>query len=93
VTRGWTWETSQVQYPSPPTAAALKFIWNEDKKRMRIFYGLNGSGPIHEMPQSEAGLHFGRPLTESTTIYILMSNGSIDIDRFEVRPINTDKRT
>jgi hypothetical protein len=53
---------------------------------MRILYGLDGSGPIHEMPQSEAGLHFGRPLTESTTIYILMSNGTIDIDHFEVTP-------
>jgi hypothetical protein len=86
VTRGWSWGASQAEYSSPPTAAALKFIWDEDKRRMRIFYGLNGSDAIHEMPQNEAGLHFGRPLSESTTIYILMSNGTIDIDHFEVTP-------
>ncbi|MHC4665949.1 MAG: SUMF1/EgtB/PvdO family nonheme iron enzyme [Planctomycetota bacterium] len=86
VTRGWTWGTSQVRYSKPPTAAVLKFIWNEDKKRMRIFYGLDGSGPINEMPQSKAGIYFGRPLSESTAAYIMMSNGKADVDHFEVTP-------
>jgi len=85
--RGWTFGKEQVRYSKPPTSATLKFIWNEDGRRMRILYGFDGTQPINELPQSKAGLYFGKPFTESTTIYILMSNGTINIDRFEIRPI------
>ncbi|MHC4482988.1 MAG: hypothetical protein ACYSW4_05520 [Planctomycetota bacterium] len=53
------------------------------------FCGLNGAEPITEIPLSKAGSYFGKPLTESTTIYILMSNGRIDIDHFEITPIDS----
>jgi hypothetical protein len=53
------------------------------------FYSLNGAELITEIPLSKAGLYFGKPLTESTTIYILMSNGRFDINHFEITPIDS----
>jgi formylglycine-generating enzyme required for sulfatase activity len=85
--RGWTLGTQQGRYLRPPTSANIKFIWNENSKRMRIFYGLNGAKATTELPASTTGLYFGRALTESTTFYILMSNGRINIDHFEIKPI------
>jgi hypothetical protein len=41
------------------------------------------------MPQSKAGLYFAKPLTESTVIYLLMTNGSMDIDRYEIKSTGT----
>jgi hypothetical protein len=54
----------------------------------RIFYALDGTELGVELPQSKAGLYFGKPFTESTTIYILMSNGRIDLDHFQTEPID-----
>ena len=76
-----------VKCSTPPTAAQLKFIYNQKTKRMRIFYGLNGAKATTELPQSKVGVYFAKPLTESTAVYIMMSNGNVDLDHFEIKPI------
>jgi hypothetical protein len=74
-------------YPVPPKSAMLKLTYDENTRRIRIYYGINGADAVTELPQSAAGLYFGRPLQESTAVYIMMSNGSVDVDRFEIRPM------
>ena len=70
----------------PPTSVKLRFVWNEKTKQWRVFYGLNGQDPTTEFPESRAGLFYESPLTESCAAYFLMSNGSMDIDHFEIKP-------
>jgi formylglycine-generating enzyme required for sulfatase activity len=82
------WPRGAVKCAKPPVSAKLRFIYNEDAKQVRIFYGLNGGEATTELPQSKAGIYFGRPLSESTAAYIMMSNGRVDVDHFEIRPIN-----
>jgi hypothetical protein len=82
------WPRETVKCEKPPVSAKLRFIYNEDAKQIRIFYGLNGDEATTELPQSKAGIYFGRPLSESTAAYIMMSNGRVDIDHFEIKPIN-----
>ena len=38
-----------------------------------------------EISQSKAGLYFGKQFTESTVLYILMSNGQADLDNFKIK--------
>jgi hypothetical protein len=76
-----------VQYSTPPTSAKLKFTYNENTRRVRISYGLDGAEATTELPPSKAGVYFGRQLSESTAAYIMMSNGSVDLDHFEIKPI------
>ena len=75
-----------IKYSIPPTAAQLKFIYDEKTRRMHVFYGLNGAKATTELPQSEVGFCFAEPLSESTAIYIMMSNGQVDLDYFEIKP-------
>jgi len=82
------WPRDNVRYSKPPTSAKLKFIYDENRKQVRIFYGLNGDEAATEFPHSKAGIYFGKPLTESTAAYIMMSNGNVDLDYFEIKPIN-----
>ncbi len=77
----------RIEYARPPTSANLKFIYHENNQQVRIFYGLNGEEPVHELPYSKAGIFFGRPLTECTAVYIMMSNGRVDCDYFEIKPL------
>jgi hypothetical protein len=71
----------------PPTTVKLRLIWNEKTRQWKIFYGLNGDEPTMEIPESKAGLYYESPLTESTSAFFLMSNGSMDIDHFQITPI------
>jgi len=77
-----------VKYSKPPTAAQLKFIYNQKTRRLRVFYGLNGAKATTELPQSKVGVYFAEPLSECTAAYIMMSNGNVDLDYFEIKPIN-----
>jgi len=77
-----------VRYSRPPTEARLKFIYNQKTRRMRVFYGLNGAKAATELPQSKAGVYFAAPLSESTAAYIMMSNGQVDLDYYEIRPLS-----
>jgi len=76
-----------VKYSKPPTSVQLKFIYNHKTRRLRVFYGLNGAGPTTELPQSKAGVYFAAPLSECTAVYIMMSNGQVDLDYYEVKPL------
>ncbi len=81
----------EVSLSSPPRAAKVKFTWNEDSKRWRIFYGLDGDEPTTELPKSKAGLEHQTAVSESAAAFFLMSNGSMDIDYFEVEPLNIER--
>jgi hypothetical protein len=76
-----------VKYSIPPTEAQLKFIYNQKTRQMRVFYGLNGAEATTELPQSKAGAYFADALSECTTAYIMMSNGQVDLDYFEMKPL------
>jgi hypothetical protein len=77
-----------VNYSIPPTEAQLKFIYNQETRRLRVFYGLNGAEAATELPQSEVGVYFAAPLSESTAAYIMMSTGQVDLDYFEMKPLS-----
>ncbi len=77
----------EVRYSTPPKLAKARLIWNEDRKQWRIFYGLNGAEPTTELPQSEAGIYFGKPFSETTAVYLVVDHGSADFDHFEIKPI------
>ncbi|MHC4572927.1 MAG: SUMF1/EgtB/PvdO family nonheme iron enzyme [Planctomycetota bacterium] len=78
----------QVRYSTPPRLAKARLIWNENKRQWRIFYGLNGDEPTTELPQSKAGIYFGKPLSETTAVYLVVDHGRADFDHFEIKPIN-----
>jgi len=77
-----------VKYSTPPTAAQLKFIYNQKTRHLRVFYGLNGARATTELPQSKAGVYFAEPLSETTATYIMMSTGQVDLDYFEIKPLS-----
>jgi len=77
----------RVRYSSPPRSFNLKVLYNEDTKRVRLFYGFDGAEAMTEMPESKAGIYFGEPLTESSAIFLLLSSASIDFDHFQMKPL------
>ncbi|MHC4498557.1 MAG: sialidase family protein, partial [Planctomycetota bacterium] len=77
-----------IRLPAPPTAAKLRFIWNQQQRQWRIFYGLNGQDPTTEIPESKTGLYYKTPISESCSAFFLMSNGKVDIDYFEITPVD-----
>ena len=66
----------------------IKTLWNYGTKRWRVFYGLNGEEPVNELPASKKGIYLGTPFTEATSCYIMAANGGVDVDHFEIKPIN-----
>ncbi|MHC4635998.1 MAG: SUMF1/EgtB/PvdO family nonheme iron enzyme [Planctomycetota bacterium] len=83
--RGWMIETKD-QIAETPRSVKLRLLWNHSTQRLRIYYGLNGDEPVHELPLSRTGIYYGKPLSDSNACYFLMSNGSIDLDHFEIKP-------
>jgi len=81
-----------VRYETPPTAAKIRISYDEQSRRIRIWYGINGDDANSELPYSDAGIYTGRPFTESTAVYIMMSNGRVDLDNFEIRPVKWKQR-
>jgi sulfatase modifying factor 1 len=77
----------QVRYSTQPDSAKARLLWNENTRQWRIFYGLNGEEPTNELPQSTAGIYFGKPLSEATAVYLLVDHGSADFDYFEIEPL------
>ena len=76
-----------VELSSPPKSIKLKFIYNDLTRRWRMFYGLNGAEPTAEFPGSIEGIQWTEPTSESCAAYVLMSNGSVDLDHFELKPL------
>ena len=78
----------KVPLDKPPKSVKIKIIHDESTFRWRIFYGLNGAEPITEFSKSKSGVYMKSPTNESCAAYILMSNGSVDLDNFEIRPMS-----
>jgi len=79
---------SAVRYEEAPTSAKLRFTYDEGTRQVRIFYGPDGDEATTELAHSKAGIYFGKPLSECTAAYIMMSNGRVDLDSFDIKPIN-----
>jgi hypothetical protein len=77
----------QVRFDKPPESARFRLVYDEPTRQIRVYYGLNGDEPDAEMPQSASGLHFAEPLTESTVVYLLFSNGRMELDQYKVKPV------
>jgi len=76
-----------VRYSQIPRKAKARLIWNEHNRQWKIFYGLNGEEPTTELPQSAKGIYFGKPFSETTSVYLVVDHGSADFDYFEIKPI------
>jgi hypothetical protein len=76
-----------VKFSKVPKSLKAKFVWNEKTRRCRVFYGFNGSEPTTEMPRSKAGLVLTEPFSESNAAYVLMTEGSLDVEHFEIKPL------
>ena len=85
--RGWLYEKTQVPLEKAPVSARVRLVWRAVERRMRIFYGLDGEPATRELPQSERGIHFGKSFGESTTLYVVTSNGTMDVDHVAVRAL------
>jgi hypothetical protein len=69
-----------------PRSVKARFTYDARTGRCRVFYGFDGAEPSTEMPGSKAGLVLAEPFSESNAAYILMSEGTVELDHFEVRP-------
>jgi hypothetical protein len=77
-----------VKLEEPPKSAKIRFTYDDTTRRWRVFYGLNGAEPTNEFKRSQIdGIYFGESTSESIGAYVLMSNGSVDLDHYEIRPI------
>ena len=76
-----------VKFSKVPKSLKAKFVWNEKTRRCRVFYGFNGSEPTTEMPRSKAGLVLTEPFSESNAAYVLMTEGNLDVEHFEIKPL------
>jgi hypothetical protein len=71
-----------------PKSIKARFIYDAPTGKCRLFYGLDGAEPVTEMPGSIAGLKLAEPFSESNAAYILMSEGTVDCDHFEIKPLD-----
>ena len=71
-----------------PRSIKVRFTYDAKTGQCRAFYGFNGDGPTTEMPGSIAGLKLAEPFSESNAAYILLSEGTVDLDHFEIKPLN-----
>jgi len=75
-------------YYSPPESVKIRFVYSEKTLRCRFFYGINGSDAITESRMSKEGLYLSQPFSESNAVVFLATGGSIDVDHFEIKPID-----
>jgi hypothetical protein len=70
----------------PAKSAKIKFTYDDGTRRWRVFYGLDGDEPLNEFHRSKVdGIYFGESTSESSAAYVLMSQGSVDFDYFEIK--------
>jgi formylglycine-generating enzyme required for sulfatase activity len=74
-----------VELETVPKSLRARFVYDEAARRLRVFYGLDGSEPTVEHPESAAGITFGRPFTESTAAYLTITNGRMDLEHYSVK--------
>jgi len=77
-----------VVLPEPPKSAKIRFTYDDPTRRWRVFWGLNGAEPVTEFTRSQMGIYFKESTSESIGAYVLMSNGSVDLDYFEIKPVS-----
>jgi hypothetical protein len=75
------------EYYRPPESVKIRFVYNEKTLRCRFFYGINGSDAT-ESKMSKEGFYLSQPFSESNAVILLATGGSIDIDHFEIKPID-----
>jgi formylglycine-generating enzyme required for sulfatase activity/lysophospholipase L1-like esterase len=80
-------KNQEVRYSTVPASAKAKLIWNENKKQWKIFYGFNGDDPTIELPQSKAGIFYGKPFSETTAVSLVVDHGSAEFDNFQIKPV------
>jgi hypothetical protein len=75
-----------VALPEPAKSAKIKFTYDDATRRWRVFYGLDGAEPVNEFHRSKVdGIYFGESTSEANAAYVLMSQGSVDLEYFEIR--------
>ncbi|MHC4388890.1 MAG: hypothetical protein ACYSX1_09805, partial [Planctomycetota bacterium] len=79
-------KNQEVRYSTVPASAKAKLIWNENKKQWKIFYGFNGDDPTIELPQSKAGIFYGKPFSETTAVSLVVDHGSAEFDKSNLSP-------
>jgi formylglycine-generating enzyme required for sulfatase activity len=82
--------TLRDRYPvalaQPPKSAKIKFTYDDATRRWRVFYGLDGDEPVNEFKRSQTeGVYFKEQTSEALGAYVLMSQGSVDLDYFEIK--------
>jgi len=81
-------EGADVRYDKTPEVFAIRTLWNASTRRWRVFYGFDGAEAVNELERSKAGIYLDQPFTEATSCYIMAANGAIDVDEFEIRPLD-----
>jgi formylglycine-generating enzyme required for sulfatase activity len=79
--------TDQASFSSPPESARIRLVWDAKDRRYRVFYGINSSEAVTELPASVEGVYLGSEFTESASLYILVSKGVVEVDRCEIKPL------
>ncbi len=77
----------KIPLAKPIDSIKLRLIYKEKTLRWRIYYGIDGAEPTTEVKESKEGIYYKRATTESLSAFFMMSNGRIDIDHFEIKPI------
>ncbi|MHC4646696.1 MAG: SUMF1/EgtB/PvdO family nonheme iron enzyme [Planctomycetota bacterium] len=77
-----------IELTEMPGSVKARFTYNAKTGQCRAFYGFNGAEPTTEMPGSIAGMKLAEPFSESNAAYILMSEGTVDLDHFEIKPLS-----
>ncbi|TFG50996.1 MAG: glycoside hydrolase [Candidatus Brocadiia bacterium] len=81
----------KVEFKSAPKSAKFRLVYDENSRRIRYYYGLDGAQPDTETPQSSAGINLSSPLTESTVVFLLFTDGKMNLDHYQVNPIDTKR--
>jgi sulfatase modifying factor 1 len=70
----------------PAKSAKIKFTYDDATRRWRVLYGLDGAEPVNEFKRSQTeGVYFKERTSEAVGAYVLISQGSVDLDYFEIR--------
>jgi len=73
-------------FVSIPESFNLRLLYDQDTRRIRIFYGVDGEPASAEPAQSRAGIYFGGPLSESTAVFLLFTAGKMDLENYVLEP-------
>jgi len=76
-----------IPYDHPPKSATFKFVYHDRTKSWNVYYGFNGAQPTNEFDVTKKGFEWKEPTSESNAFYILLSQGVVELDNFEVKPL------